>query len=151
MEGSSYTPTYAKGGYSLVWGASILPAAERDMADWPFPRRALEPHFRKLLSEMPLSAEPRSLGEGFPLFTETVNPIPLPAQCADVLATLGRRASQFERQGLRFGRSRLVVRNSSQADALGCNSCGLCLYGCVPDAIYSTVQEIDRLSAKGAI
>ena len=113
MEGSSYTPTYAKGGYSLVWGASILPAAERDMADWPFPRRALEPHFRKLLAEMPLSAAPSSLDEEFPLFTEAVNPIPLPAQCADVLAMLGRRASQFERQGLRFGRSRLAVRNGS--------------------------------------
>ena len=29
-------PTFAKGGFSNIWGAAVLPTDACDMADWPF-------------------------------------------------------------------------------------------------------------------
>lgn len=149
--GTPIAPTFAKGGFSTVWGASILPVAQSDIADWPIRRSALEPYYRKLLRTMPLSAEPVSDDDEFPLFAEDVDPIPMPAQCAELITRLRERGARLAKQGLRFERARLAVRNTNSPAGLGCVSCGLCLYGCVPNAIYSTVSEIDQLKRRGDI
>ena len=149
VEGSPFAPTFAKGGYSIVWGASVLPTADRDLEDWPFARSALDPYYRKVLQKMPMSADPSPSDTEFPLFTSHTDPIPFPNQCADFLAKLRKRESELAKHGVRFERSRLAVLNSQPGINVGCNSCGLCLYGCVPDAIYSSVPEISDLQAGG--
>ncbi len=147
ITGTSFEPTYARGGYSTVWGASMLPIAETDMSDWPISRRELEPYYRKVLRDLPMSAEPSNHEPIFPLYRDDMDPIPLPSQCADLLARIRARSGYFEGAGLRFGRSRLAVRSTGTAGLGGCISCGLCLYGCVPQAMYSTVEEIDALKS----
>src|SRR5262249_30823064 len=99
----------------------------------------------------PMSAEPSSLDDEFPLFKDGCDALPLPVQCSDLLSRMRQRAPKIEKKGLRFGRARLAVRAKDDVLGRGCISCGLCLYGCVPDAIYSTTQEINRLAAKGAM
>jgi hypothetical protein len=103
------------------------------------------------MRELPLSAAPSALDDAFPLYADAMDPIPLPAQCERLLARMERKKADLEKLGVRFGRSRLAVRNTTGAPGRGCLSCGLCLYGCVPQAIYSTSQQIDRLNAQGAL
>lgn len=151
LEGTRLEPTYARGGYSAVWGASMLPIAETDLSDWPVSPQELEPYYHKVLKDLPLSAEPGNHEPHFPLYRDDLDPIPLPSQCAGLLDRMRAKSDDLERVGLRFGRSRLAVRNTDSGDLGGCISCGLCLYGCVPRAIYSTVEEIDVLQSSAKL
>ena len=36
------SPTFAKGGYSMAWGAAILPTADCDMTKWPFEKTKMK-------------------------------------------------------------------------------------------------------------
>ena len=40
-------PSYARGGLSNVWGASVLPFRRQDMEGWPIAIEDLEPHYRE--------------------------------------------------------------------------------------------------------
>ena len=42
-------PSLAKGGLSNVWGASLLPYLDRDIADWPISSDDLSPHYQEVL------------------------------------------------------------------------------------------------------
>ncbi len=145
VKDTSITSTYAKGGFSTVWGASVLPIAESDMRDWPFGMSTLDPYYRRVMRDLPLSAEPGNHETHFPIFKENIETIPLPAQCAQLLERMRTHESSLVAQGMRFGRSRLAVSNRQSDPEHGCISCGLCLYGCVPGAIYNSATEVETL------
>jgi choline dehydrogenase-like flavoprotein len=43
-EGAYSKPSFARGGLSNVWGASVLPYRTEDMTDWPITAEDLAPH-----------------------------------------------------------------------------------------------------------
>jgi len=149
---TNLVPTYAKGGYSTIWGASMLPVAESDIDAWPIRRNALEPYYRNLMREMPLSTAPSGIEAVFPSYRKSAELIPFPAQCEKLLARMERHRDALSGKGVLFGRSRLAVRaagiESDGESEGGCISCGLCHYGCVPNAIYSTVEVLERLKTQ---
>ena len=42
--------SFAKGGLTNIWGASMLPYHTRDLKDWPISVHELEPYYKKILS-----------------------------------------------------------------------------------------------------
>src|SRR5262249_8871163 len=63
-------PTFAKGGFSNIWGAAVLPPAECDMSDWPIPRSQMEPYFRKVAQILPLCGGEGTLSDAFPAYRD---------------------------------------------------------------------------------
>ncbi len=139
----SLLPSFARGGFSTVWGAAVLPFSPQDIAAWPFPLSDLEPHYRAVLSVLPLAADRDGLSDLFPLYCERPEELRPSAQAAELLSTMRANEDALHRDGLHFGRSRLAVRGEPK-----CIRCGMCLHGCPHELIYSTAQLLDSLSRR---
>lgn len=139
-----------KGGLSTVWGAAMLPYAQRDIQEWPVSAAELAPHYRAVLDFMPTAQQADDLASTFPLFAETAA-MPLSAQGQALFRSMEGHRADLNGAGVTFGRSRLAVNAQGNYPGLGapsgCVRCGLCMYGCPYGLIYSTAQTLDVLKA----
>ena len=145
-EGINTKFSLGKGGLSTVWGTSVLPFRQHDMHGWPVTADDLAPHYSALLGFMPVAQASDALEEILPTYGPGV-PMPLSAQATALLKTLESNASGLRKRGVLFGRSRLAI-NAAGVDAKGpCVRCGLCMYGCPYQLLYSTGHTVDRMIA----
>jgi ferredoxin len=128
--------TFARGGFTMAWGAAVMPAEDSDLDEWPLKRADLSSSYRQVLKDMPLSAAEDDLLAAFPLFKDNVSPLPLPDYARTFLSDLRSSMSSQGASPFLSGQARLAV------DATACRHCGLCLSGCVYDAIYTTAKGI---------
>lgn len=145
MEGTETKPSYALGGFSTVWGSACLPYRQQDIQDWPITIGDLAPGYRAALEGMPYSAVQDDLENFFPLHGHATGNLPMSRQATAVLADLNRHRAALNARGVHFGASRLA------ANAADCALCGLCMYGCPRQLIYSSDQSLPRLSATGLL
>ena len=138
-------PSYARGGFSNVWGAAVLPFLQRDINDWPIGVRDLAPYYRDVLSFMDVAAGRDELEPNFPLYGPTRPPLKPSAQATALLGQLRRNKSALDARGVAFGASRVAVRSSANGNGDGCTYCGLCMYGCPSGCIYNAADTLKRL------
>ncbi len=140
-DGADMTMSLAEAGLSNVWGSAVLPFADADIDDWPISVADLEPYYRQAMAIMPLSARNDDTAGSLPLYTQDHTPLNSSIQADAFLRDLERSRERLSRKGVTFGCSRLAVR------AEDCAYCGLCLYGCPYDLIYSAAQTLDALKS----
>lgn len=149
-------PTLARGGFSTVWGAAVLPYSAKDIEDWPLSVNDLAPWYRSVVSMLGVSARRDDLEELFPLYGGGFHTLQLSRQATEVLRDLEQHRSALRERNLHFGSARLALRAnhsdgtqaSGSAKSPGCVSCGLCLYGCPYELIYCTTQTLQELKAQ---
>jgi choline dehydrogenase-like flavoprotein len=144
--GMALLPSLAKGGLSNVWGSAVLPYIQQDIENWPVRIEDLDPHYRSVLSFMPLAGTTDGIAERFPLYTDKPNQLSRSRQARDLLATLETNRSKLREEGILFGSSRIAVAASNR-NGFACAACGLCMYGCPYELIYnsrSTLEELKR-------
>lgn len=134
--------SFARGGLSNVWGANMLPFEERDLTDWPIRLRDLEPHYRTVAKEVPIVGMRDRLEQLFPFYGEHIE-LPASEQAQHLLHALGRQKPWSGDARLHFGRARVAIHSKQP----GCVRCGLCLYGCPYDLIYSARHTLKALTA----
>jgi len=127
-----------KGGLSVVWGAATMSFAQHDLHGWPVSAAELAPHYKALLEFMPVAQESDDLEELWPTFQPT-QAMPLSPQARALWARMEANKPALRKKGVRFGKSRLAV------EAPRCVRCGLCMYGCPYQLIYSTGFTVDAL------
>ena len=66
-------------------------------------------------------------------------------QAENLLLHWHKNQEKLEAVGFCFGQSRLAVLSSSRNGRMGCQYCGLCLYGCPYGSIYSTSYTLKDL------
>jgi choline dehydrogenase-like flavoprotein len=132
----------ARGGFSNVWGASLLPAHQRDMEGWPIGARDLAEHYRAVLEFMPSTGVRDELEEFLPAYVREERPMKESRQIADLLADLRKDRDGMRKAGIHFGKSRVAM------EAERCVYCGLCLYGCPYSLIYSSASTLRKLIAE---
>jgi choline dehydrogenase-like flavoprotein len=142
--GVGLVPSLARGGFSNVWGAAVLPYVADEVVDWPVPYDRLAPHYEAVLSFMGLAATKDDLAERFPLFSTDYHPAPTSRQAESLLHDLNAHRDTLRSRGFLFGYSRLAVRARND-DGRGCAACGLCMYGCPYGLIYSTGTTLEAL------
>ena len=147
-KGVAATTSFARGGFSVAWGAAMLPADDCDMADWPLKRKDLESSYRRVLGALPLSGVADRLATAFPLYHDRPAALALPRQAANLDADMGRAARPGPFSALLHGQARLAVQADDTPERRGCYYCGICLSGCPINAIYTTADEIKRMSAQ---
>jgi choline dehydrogenase-like flavoprotein len=133
-------PSFARGGLSTVWGASILPFRAEDIHDWPITVDDLAPHYRAVLSWMPHCAVEDGLAEWLPHYSPSLRSIPPSTQTARFLADLGAHRDVLRDHGIVFGRSRVAMNPD-------CVCCGLCMYGCPYEFIYTSSSTLRKLES----
>jgi choline dehydrogenase-like flavoprotein len=135
--GASILGSQARGGLSNVWGASLLPLSESDVANWPVSIAELEPHYRAVLKWVPHAQLSDDLAHEYPLYSDHERQLGLSRQAMAMLADLKPSARTLNAAGVRFGRARLAMSN--------CFYCGQCLIGCPYQFIYSTNETLAAL------
>lgn len=144
------TPTLAKGGFSNIWGAAILPACEDDITDWPISIEALAPYYEEVLRFMPLAGRRDRLASRFPLYNNNPTYLGNSHQARRLLDHLTLNRKSLKENGIIFGSSRLAIASKSPGHATNieqtaCVRCGLCLYGCPYELIYSSRHTLKKL------
>lgn len=144
-DGAYGKPSFARGGLSNVWGASVLPYRTEDMSDWPITAGDLAPHYRAVLAMMPFSGRHDRLEERFPLYHDDPGTLGGSSQAEALLRDLELNASKLSARGVRFGASRLAVQAAGAGGTPGCVHCGMCLYGCPYAFIYNSAHTLEKL------
>jgi choline dehydrogenase-like flavoprotein len=138
--------SFARGGFSNVWGAAMLPYVDRDLAGWPLRAADLAEHYQEVLKFTGCSAKRDDLESLFPIHVAQASALRLSRQAAGLLATLERNRPALSSNGLYFGQARLAVRVEREAGKCGCIYCGLCMYGCAYGCIYNSSDTLAELS-----
>ena len=159
-------PSFAFGGLSTVWGASVLPYRQDEITKWPITLKELEPHYRAVLAETGLAGVRDDLEEIFPSYHDAPSFLEASSQAEAVLGRWHKNRKKLTAAGFRWGRSRLMVegkyaeasagrlsyhRSNELAAEKACVECGMCMYGCPYDLIYSSRQSIRKWHGEGKI
>jgi choline dehydrogenase-like flavoprotein len=136
-------PTFAQGGYSIAWGAAVLPVHDDDIDDWPIRRIELTPAYERVLAGIPLSGQIDRLAEEFPPYKSDLRPLKLNAGAIALLDDILQARSG--RDKIIAGQARLAVRADNNDDTRGCVYCGMCLSGCPIGAIYNCADDLTAL------
>lgn len=151
VEGRAPLPTFARGGFSNIWGAAVLPPDSCDMADWPVSRADMEPHFRSVAALLPLCGGEGTLSLAFPPYTDRVGALDPGPQGALLLDDLKRAERRLLSLETLYGKARLAVHTRDAEGARACNGCGDCFIGCARGAIFSTLPMLDALVRRGSV
>ncbi len=138
-------PTFAKAGYSNIWGAAVLAPDTCDTTDWPVSRGEMEPYFREAARLIPMTGGEGTLEDRFPAFKDKLGDLHPGPQGQALLDDLRRASPRLSEQHILYGRARLAVHTESTVDALPCINCGCCFTGCVYGSIFSTAPLLAEL------
>jgi choline dehydrogenase-like flavoprotein len=136
QRGTELFTSQAVGGLSNVWGSNIFPLVADDMHDWPIKSDDLSYFYKLALELMPYSAKQDGLTSLLPLYADRFHELSISSQGKAILAKLEQNQARLVRKGVTFGQSRLAV------NALNCRYCGMCLYGCPYNLIYSSAYSL---------
>ncbi|MEP7205399.1 MAG: GMC oxidoreductase [Casimicrobiaceae bacterium] len=138
-------PSFATGGLSNAWGASVLPYRDADLDDWPLAAVDLAPHYAAVAPLLHIRARDDDLAAAFPLYGALpADALPLSSQASEVLDRLQARRGTLRRLGVVAGQSR-------QAIAAPCRLCALCLHGCPYRLIFNAADVVGALAAGGGL
>jgi choline dehydrogenase-like flavoprotein len=148
-DGVGLEASLALGGFSTVWGASMLPCLEGDVTDWPISVPQLAPHYKSVLELTGLSAERDALAELFPLHIDAPGRLEASRQAQAMLRAMDRHREGLRNAKVYYGRARVAIKAGRAPNELGCVYCGMCMYGCPYGYIYSSEQTLLQLKRAG--
>jgi len=147
-EGVGLRPSLAQGGFSNVWGAAMMPYAQRDIGGWPIQISDLAGHYAAALKLTGLSAKHDGLEQTFPLYLDGMPALELSRQSQLLLKSLENNRGQLARTGIIFGQARVAAQADPGAQSKGCVYCGLCMYGCPYGYIYNSADTLRTLQTE---
>jgi choline dehydrogenase-like flavoprotein len=145
VEGRAPYPTFAKGGFSNIWGAAMLPTDACDMTDWPVSRAEMDPYFRQVVALVPLCGGTGTLAEAFPSYKDSLGELDPGPQGKVLLADLARAEPRLRASRTLYGKARLAIHTVPADGALPCSGCGHCFSGCVRGSIFATTPMLEAL------
>jgi ferredoxin len=140
-------PSFGRGGFSNVWGGTVLPYRDCDIKAWPIAFSDLKPYYEKVLATLPISARADRLERQFPILKSNFGQLDTDPQIQQLLNDLEAAGGRLDEREVLFGIARLAVHVEASAASPGCSYCGLCLTGCPREAIHTTSHELRELAA----
>ena len=138
-------PSFAKGGFSNIWGAAIMPFCQNDILDWPLSFKKLEKYYKEVVKIFDVSGKEDSLSKYFPLFKKNLFNLSFNEQGNAIYNFLKKNEKSLRKNGFFFGKSRLAFNKKGYAHKDGCVYCGMCLTGCPKEIIYSSNTTLENL------
>ncbi len=146
-------PTFARGGFSNIWGAAALPTAACDMTDWPIARGDLDAYYRAVGAIVPMLDGGGTLSAAFPIYQKSTGVVDPGPQGRALLDDLEAARDRLAARSTLDGHARLCIHTANQPYSEGkeCVSCGECFVGCARGSIFSTVPLMSAWQAEGRI
>ena len=138
-------PSFAKGGFSNIWGAAIMPCYKKDILDWPLKFKELIPYYKEVVKLFDISGQKDGLLKYFPIFKKKLVKLNLSKQGKVIYQNFKKNEKKLIKNGFLFGRSRLAFNKSGFSHKEGCVYCGSCLTGCPKKIIYSSISTLKKL------
>lgn len=130
--------SFANGGLSLVWGATMLPYCQEDTENWPLLSSKLNKYFEEIIQLLPVTGTSDRLSSAYGEFFSRRNVFQSP-RMVRLLETLESNV----RGEIVFGSSRLAVETGLNQKS-GCNYCNRCLIGCRDGFIWSSKDKFEN-------
>ncbi len=143
----SMVRSYAEGGLSNLWGAALQRVTASQIQDWPISLEELDPYYDHVIALMRLNGN--GAGSAAP-GTKSELILRPSLQARALLNDLERCRTDLAERGFTFQPSQLAVKGEDHEEQ-GCRYCGLCLFGCPYDCIYSASHTIRRLVRLGQV
>lgn len=124
--------SFARGGLSLVWGATMLPYCKEDTESWPLDISTLENRFVALSKQMPITGATDGLSSIYGNFYSRRGILP-----SGRIVRILENAERFKVPGVQIGLSRLAVETGIHG-IKGCYYCNKCITGCPSNFIWNT-------------
>jgi choline dehydrogenase-like flavoprotein len=146
-------PTFARGGFSNIWGAAALPTDACDMADWPIARSALDPYYGMVAELMPMLDGGGTLASAFPLYHRASGQLDAGPQGRALLEDLEAARDKLTACSTLYGHARLCIHTENQphSEGKGCVNCGECFIGCARGSIFSTIPLLSSWQSQRRI
>lgn len=151
LENAIIPRSVSTGGLSNVWGASCYPlrSEPEEYAPWPFSPEEIIPYYARAAELLGIVQGEDDLARAYPIHGPrgAVAPRNPGSPAERLLARWSAHQPALARLGFAGGRTRLAVRSEGiEGDA--CRRCGLCVYGCAFDSIYSASRTLAALSGR---
>jgi len=135
----------AMGGYSVAWGAAVLPPSLNDLPGLNFNYEDLMNSIKELAPHINIPRIVDSLTPEFPNFSSDGAcdaPIKLSNSQTLLLENFCKLKRLAKSEQCLVGQSRVLTRRLGNES---CRYCGMCSFGCVYDAIFSSKIEIQKM------
>jgi len=137
-------PSYAKGGFSTLWGASLRIYQAQDLLGWPITIDDLAPYYKEILSFLPISSSlevQRILKKTSAVPMEDLK---VSRQIDSLIRDTSPFFKEIENEGGVFDSSKLAIR-AQKDGATGCVYCALCMYGCPYGHIFNSAAVVKEM------
>ena len=149
IDGVDIARSLAVGGLSNAWGAACYRFRNRDIDTWPIDRRELDPWYGRAEEMLGIATARPQNGTGDPYTDDDVlsnRAADGPAQ--DIQDLWQHHRDKLRAAGLVAGPARLAIDRTA-GSATACRQCGLCLYGCPIESIWTARQALTELGRSG--
>jgi NAD-dependent dihydropyrimidine dehydrogenase PreA subunit len=130
-KGTNVTSSSGLGGFSRVWGATLLPFSEKDMDFWPKELREYQQEINEIYSLLPMGVSQIQNSFHYGKTPNSARVFPIDPRIFKLLST-SRFKSIFQANGSELLASRLALNTET------CIACNSCISGCPTDSIWSS-------------
>jgi hypothetical protein len=141
----------AMGGYSVAWGAAVLPPNKDDLLEAPFAYEDLARSIQILAPHLNIPFYEDGLTQEFPNFMErdqNSSGLKLSKSQTVLLERLLKLQVTDGKSKCLIGQARILTRSEGENR---CRYCGMCSHGCVFNSIFSSKNEIQKLVEENRI
>lgn len=124
--------SFARGGLSLVWGATMLPYCKEDTEHWPLNISTLENRFLELSKQIPITGATDGLSYAYGNFYSRRGILP-----SGRIVRILENFKKIKSPEVQIGLSRLAVETGTHG-VDGCVYCNKCITGCPSNFIWNS-------------
>ena len=136
------------GGWSNIWGATILPWSENYFTRHSISMTEMQYSYSEILSHIPYQGESDFLAMDFPLYSQPNSRAKISTFSENFLENFENCSSVQTETKISLGKSRLAISPLSDLQTLGCVQCQKCLSGCPYGHIFNSWNALTKLIAK---
>ena len=137
------TSSYAAGGFSSIWGASIIPYTKEQIESWKINFVDMEASYNFLYKKF--SNYTHNYEDDFKYYYNLQNDGYkkfIKSKIKNIFLECQKNKKKINENNFIFGMSRLMVDTK-------CNGCGLCMYGCPYGYIFNSSDQLKEIIKNG--
>jgi choline dehydrogenase-like flavoprotein len=129
--------SFAAGGLAQAWTGGSYPFTDKDLKDFPFGYKDIEPYYAEVSRRIGVIGEEDDLSTHYPLHPELIPPIEFDTHSRLLVDRYRKKRDKLvQKHGVVLGRSRVAVLSQDRDGRSACDYSGRCIWGCPSGSLY---------------